>query len=307
MTGNVAFVGSPGGHIDEAFEIAGRFARHGERFWITAKTYQTETLLAGEDVAWVPEVKSREGHRALRSLALAWRIMRSRQPRLVVSTGSALTVPYMVAARARRVPVTYVESATRMSAPSLTGQIAEKVPGIATFYQGEGWSRPGWSPCGSVFDGYAMRASPDSTVSTVLITVGSEKYPFPRAIDAVKCAIDGIDTAWQTGHTEVGGMDLPGEVRAWWPGDELALRARSADVVITHAGVGSILMALRAGSCPVVIPRLRALGEHVDDHQIELAQLLASRGVVVVAMPGDDMSARLAEAGERRIVKVETA
>ena len=44
---------------------------------------------------------------------------------------------------------------------------------------------------------------------------------------------------------------------------------REARIVVTHAGVGSILLALTNGKRPFVVPRLRAFGETVDDHQLE--------------------------------------
>src|SRR5690625_7230620 len=71
MNGGVALVASPGGHVDEAFEIADRFAARGDRVWITARTTQTATLLRDEHVEWVPEVKSREAARAVQSLPIA--------------------------------------------------------------------------------------------------------------------------------------------------------------------------------------------------------------------------------------------
>ena len=39
----------------------------------------------------------------------------------------------------------------------------------------------------------------------------------------------------------------------------------AADVVISHAGVGSALTALRCGKRPILVPREAARGEHVDD------------------------------------------
>jgi UDP-N-acetylglucosamine transferase subunit ALG13 len=40
---------------------------------------------------------------------------------------------------------------------------------------------------------------------------------------------------------------------------------RAADLVVTHAGVASIVDAVRAGHRPIVVPRRQHLGEHVDD------------------------------------------
>lgn len=302
MTGEVAIVASPGGHVDEAFEIAARFAPRSGRFWITARTPQTEALLAGERVDWVPEVRSREGLRATLSLGRAFRILRDRRPQHLVSTGAALSVPYMVVARALRVPVTYVESATRLSAPSQTGRIMERIPGTRLYHQGSGWNRRSWTEFGSVFDGYSAVPVQPRQARRALVTVGSERFPFARALEVVRDALPGVRISWQTGNTPADAARLRGDVRSWWPGDELAAAAQEADVVVTHAGVGSMLMVLRAGSSPVVIPRMKCLGEHVDDHQIELASLLESRGLVSVVRPGDDIAAHVQAAMARRIL-----
>ena len=52
---------------------------------------------------------------------------------------------------------------------------------------------------------------------------------------------------------------------------------------MTHAGVGSILVALSAGRKPVVVPRLKQFGEAVDDHQLALADRLDDASLVTVA------------------------
>jgi UDP-N-acetylglucosamine transferase subunit ALG13 len=55
-----------------------------------------------------------------------------------------------------------------------------------------------------------------------------------------------------------------------------------AEVVILHAGAGSLIHALGAGKAPVIMARRAELGEHVDDHQVEFARELALTGRVVV-------------------------
>ena len=307
MTGPVAFVASPGGHIDEAFEIADQYANRNERVFITAETMQTRALLGGEYTVWVPEVRSREAVRAVLSLGAARRVLRAERPRLVVSTGSALTVPYMVVARAKRIAVRYIESATRLTGPSVTGKIAERLPGVERFAQSADWGRPGWQPHRSVFDGYVSEQATERPVRSVLVTVGSEQFPFRRAIHAVRAATASttqpVRVAWQTGHTPIAGGELLGEVRAWWPVNELVARAAAVDVIVTHAGVGSILMALRSGKCPVVLARKKELGEHVDDHQSELVARLEREGLVVSVRPGEDLSPAIFRATARRVVK----
>src|SRR6185436_7016092 len=49
-----------------------------------------------------------------------------------------------------------------------------------------------------------------------------------------------------------------------------------------HAGVGSFVVASRIGHRPVIVPRLRRYGEHVDDHQAQLARALERRSDAIV-------------------------
>jgi UDP-N-acetylglucosamine transferase subunit ALG13 len=215
-----------------------------------------------------------------------------------------LAVPYILAARWAGIDVTYVESATRLLGPSVTGRIAERLPGVELFRQGL-WNRRGWQYFGSIFDGYTAEDGPSATAHSALVTIGSEQFPFARALESARDSTAGLTLSWQTGTTPTDDLGLQGDVRAWWPGDELAARAGAVDAVITHAGVGSILMVLRSGSCPVVIPRLQRLGEHIDDHQMELSSMLESRNLVVVARPGDDLVECIRLATSRRITRAQ--
>lgn len=68
---------------------------------------------------------------------------------------------------------------------------------------------------------------------------------------------------------------------------------REARVVVTHAGAGSLLMALECGGTILAVPRLASLGEHVDDHQLELCQTLEQAGLIRVAADRSDLDAML--------------
>lgn len=74
-----------------------------------------------------------------------------------------------------------------------------------------------------------------------------------------------------------------------------------ADVVVSHAGVGSIMCALRAGHVPVIFPRLKRYGETVDDHQAELAEALAGRGTAIVAWSAEELAASVRSAPPRAV------
>lgn len=62
------------------------------------------------------------------------------------------------------------------------------------------------------------------------------------------------------------------------PREELLVLQRAARVVVTHAGIGSVMEALSCARPLLVVPRLRHYREHNNDHQMDLATMVAERG-----------------------------
>ena len=121
----------------------------------------------------------------------------------------------------------------------------------------------------------------------IFVTVGTHHQPFDRLLGALD-ALDGHELVVQYGPAAP-----PAEVKraeAYMPFDAMLECFRTADVVVTHAGVGSILCARREGHVPLVVPRRHDLGEHVDEHQAELTRKLEVRGSVVAIWDTGDLA-----------------
>lgn len=287
----VLLVASSGGHLEELLRIRGRLtARGGSVEWVTPFSAQAVSLLDGEVVHTVPYVGPRDVRVVSAQFFRALTLLGTRRFSAVVSTGAAIAVPYLAAARLLGIPTHYIESAARSLEPSLTGRIIEYVPGVRLYTQYETWTKSRWKFQGSVFDGF--EALPKLTAVScrrVVVTLGTmQNYGFRRAVEAVIRALAQLpaypeSVLWQTGCTDLSGLDLPGRVTV--PSVELAQAMAEADLVIAHAGVGSALSSLAMGKCPVLLPRLAAYGEHVDNHQLMVAQHLATRGLAVVCDP----------------------
>ncbi len=56
---------------------------------------------------------------------------------------------------------------------------------------------------------------------------------------------------------------------------------KKAELVITHAGVGSIEMALEQNKKVIAVPRLKKYGEHVNDHQKDIEEKFSKSGYIV--------------------------
>lgn len=68
---------------------------------------------------------------------------------------------------------------------------------------------------------------------------------------------------------------------------------KRARIIISHAGAGTLLNALRFRKPVIVVPRQKLLGEHVDDQQFELAQVLSEKRLVVAVYDMRDLESAL--------------
>lgn len=120
----------------------------------------------------------------------------------------------------------------------------------------------------------------------IFATLGTHHDPFPRAIDAALTLAGDAELVVQHGHTEPVAAGPNVRFYQWLVPDEVNAFFREATLVITHAGVATVVGALRAGHHPIVIARRKRFGEHVDDHQMQIVSALTRVGLVT-ALPDD--------------------
>lgn len=70
---------------------------------------------------------------------------------------------------------------------------------------------------------------------------------------------------------------------------------REARLIVSHAGIGTVLTAARCGRPLVLMPRRADLGEHRNDHQMATVRGLGDRPGILIAMDESELGARIAE------------
>lgn len=99
------------------------------------------------------------------------------------------------------------------------------------------------------------------------------------------CEENGADAFAQIG--DVGSMGYVPKNMEWerfLGADEWDQKFSAAQVVVSHAGMGTIISALMAGKPSVIMPRQAAYQEHRNDHQIATAKRFGGRSGVHVAI-----------------------
>lgn len=287
-------VAAVGGHLEQISRLEKRFSpSFTEVDYATSESPQSRSLLADKVVHYVPYVPPRGFRESMGLAPKANHIVRHGGYTDVISTGSGIAVPFLLAARAAGMRAHYIESAARSEGPSLSGRIVHQIPGVHLYCQYPSWADSDWRFRGSVFDDYvsAPRPRPADGVHKVVVTLGTMmSYPFGRAVDAVQkvlaeVARPDVEVLWQVGGTPVGDRKI--DAHALVPAQELVAAIREADLVFAHAGIGSCLQILDSGHVPVLFPRLAKHGEHIDNHQLMIATELTRRGLAVAKDPDD--------------------
>ncbi|MGY3604070.1 MULTISPECIES: glycosyltransferase [unclassified Bradyrhizobium] len=112
-----------------------------------------------------------------------------------------------------------------------------------------------------------------------------------RTVDEWAGAHGRADVFAQTGPSEY----HAGHIRTerFIDATEFRERVEAADLVISHAGMGSIITALELGKRIIVMPRRASLGEHRNDHQLATAKRFAEQGRIIVAFTEQELVDRL--------------
>jgi UDP-N-acetylglucosamine transferase subunit ALG13 len=121
------------------------------------------------------------------------------------------------------------------------------------------------------------------------VSIGNGKQNFLRLLNAVTQLIDYLPKPIliQSGHTPFSYHEC--DVVDFVSMDNFIRHVTEAQLLIFHAGAGSVLNAIRAGKRPIVMPRRARFDEHVNDHQVEFAKILHSAGKVFMVQDTDGL------------------
>jgi UDP-N-acetylglucosamine transferase subunit ALG13 len=137
----------------------------------------------------------------------------------------------------------------------------------------------------------------------IFVTVGTNEAPFDRLLLALAEVGADEDLVVQHGPSAV--QPPRASCFASLSYEELADLVRRARVVVSHAGVGSVLTALANGKRPIVVPRLRRFGEAVDDHQLLFARRLEQTELVTLVEDLSQLSEALRSSSDAVSIKLE--
>jgi beta-1,4-N-acetylglucosaminyltransferase len=115
----IGVISSCGGHLTEVRALRDAYAHH-EHFYVV-----NDRILLPPDMATrtIFITHAERDWRVLLNFVEAWKILRRERPQLLLSTGAGPIVPFAVVGKLFGIPTIFVETITRVRAPSLTGRL----------------------------------------------------------------------------------------------------------------------------------------------------------------------------------------
>ena len=131
----------------------------------------------------------------------------------------------------------------------------------------------------------------------ILVLLGTQHNEFTRLLQEIdECINNKIideEVIVQAGFTKYESKKM--RIFDMIPKLDLDEFVERADLVITHGGVGSIIMALNKNKKVIAVPRLHEYGEHVNNHQRQIIKVFSEKGYLIGVQNVEDMPEALKE------------
>lgn len=118
----VLLVATQGGHLAQLL-VLDTWWRDKTRVWVAPPTPDVLDRLGTENVVHSHHPTTRSIPNALRNLSLAVRVLRRLRPKMVVSSGAGVAVPFFFVAWLMRIPTVYIEVYDRIDSATMSGRL----------------------------------------------------------------------------------------------------------------------------------------------------------------------------------------
>ncbi len=123
----------------------------------------------------------------------------------------------------------------------------------------------------------------------IFVTIGS-LFPFDRLvrlIDEMAPKFPDEEFFCQIGNGKYEPVNCP--FSRMLPAPEFSAKLKASSLIVAHAGMGSVIMAMENNKPIVILPRILEQGEHTTDHQMATARWLRSKSGIRVAMTDEEL------------------
>ena len=125
----VCLVGSSGGHLTHLYLLK-PFWEEKERFWVTFGKDDAKSILEDEKMYECYFPTNRNIKNLIKNTFLAIKIIRKEKPKLIISSGAGVAVPFFYIGKIFGARTIFIEVFDRIDKPTITGKLVYPVSDI---------------------------------------------------------------------------------------------------------------------------------------------------------------------------------
>ena len=125
----VCLVGSSGGHLTHLYLLK-PFWEEKERFWVTFGKDDAKSILEDEKMYECYFPTNRNIKNLIKNTFLAIKIIRKEKPKLIISSGAGVAVPFFYIGKIFGAKTIFIEVFDRIDKPTITGKLVYHVTDI---------------------------------------------------------------------------------------------------------------------------------------------------------------------------------
>lgn len=118
----ICFPTSSGGHLAQLMQMRSFWEKE-DRFWVTFDKKDANSALKGEKMFYCYFPTNRNIKNLIKNTFVAWRVLRSERPDVIISTGAAVAIPFFYLGKLMGMKTVYVEIIDRIDSATLSGKI----------------------------------------------------------------------------------------------------------------------------------------------------------------------------------------
>ncbi len=109
----------------------------------------------------------------------------------------------------------------------------------------------------------------------ILVTVGTHEQPFDRLIKSIDKIAKKKHYKFllQIGYSNYKPQHIK-NIYKFISYEKIIKIIKKSKIIVSHCGIGTVLLCLRYKKPIIIVPRLKEFNEHTDNHQLQLAEIL---------------------------------
>jgi UDP-N-acetylglucosamine transferase subunit ALG13 len=269
-----------GGHLKEMMAVV-PFIKQYDHYFVTLDRVDVHDMLKKEKVFFVNNT-DRNIFKTLYNFIQSIILFLKNKSDIIITTGAGAALPTCILAKVFHKKILFIESFTRISEPSLFGKLVYPIADT-TLVQWKSLLKHYKKAryVGPIFSLYNQKKKYKKQ-KLVFVTVGTSASGFERLLKQLDLILQSNKFNYKF-FAQIGSSDyIPKNYQyvKWLNYNEMVNYLSKSEIVITHAGVGSIINALERKTKVIAVPRKKRYNEHIDNHQMELTHELEKQSII---------------------------